>query len=168
MASSKDKEPTLSEKIDAFEQTISVYQERSSASGNIPAMEYGQGAEAGKATSTGSSQTIQPSNSDLICDIELAAKRCLKPGDYAYWLVYYKSLEIVVAPKDTDIFNAFISRAPEHQREAIASIDFRMRHTLGAELLRTGIAPLSVYLAPVDVRCPRKAKSRLSHLDGTH
>lgn len=154
--------------MEAFELTISVYQEKVAASGMISAMNYGQGAESGKATNTGSSQTITASDSDFICDVELAARRSLLKGDHSYWLLYYKSLDLVVAPSDTELLAAHIDTFPEHQRAAVASIDKRMRETLGEELLRIKVSPMSVYRKSVDVRAPRKPKGWLSHLDGTH
>lgn len=155
-----------SEAIKAFEFIVSSYQERVMNSGTIGAMAYDSGAEQGKATNTGSSQTVQPSNSDMICDVELAAKRSLKPSDWAYWKLFYKSCDVVVEPGDKELLAAHINSFSEMYREAVASIDRRVRVTLGAELKRCAIYPLNVYMSSVDVRNPRKAKGRWSHLYG--
>jgi hypothetical protein len=148
----------------AFEETICRYQECVAASGGIQCINYGKGAESGKSTHSGSSQTVKPSDSDFICDIEIQARRCLNSGELSYFNLYYKSCEVVVEPKDVDCLQQHIESFPEKYWAAVGSIDNRMRLKLGSRLLAVGVHPLNEYLASVDVRSQRKPKIRWSHL----
>lgn len=156
----------ISEALTAFENTISQFQERYMASGSIQAMQYAQGAEDGKSTHSGSSQTVQPSHSDFVADVEICARRSLSKSDHAYWTLYYKSCQVVAEPGDTELLAAHINSFDERHRVAVASIDLRMRTNLGARLLEVKVAPLNEYLKAVDVRAARRPKNRWSHLYG--
>ena len=149
---------------EAFESTVSKYQECVANSGYIGCMKYGKGADAGKSTHSGSSQTIKPSNSDFIADVEIASRRCLTSSELGYFNLYYKSCAVVVEPKYKDCLKAHIESFPEKYQSAVASIDNRVRIKLGSRLLETGIHPLNIYLVAVDVRAPRAGSHRLSHL----
>lgn len=149
----------------AFEETVCRYQECVAASGSISAINYGKGAEGGKSTHSGSSQTVKPSDSDFICDIEIAARRCLEPAELSYWNLYYKSCAVVVEPNDDmDCLQQHIESFPEKYQEAVGSIDNRVRLKVGLRLLATKVHPFNLYGLAVDVRCPRTSKHRWSHL----
>jgi len=153
-----------------FARTMFIYQETAISSGGLKAMEYSKGAESGKATNTGNSQNVQPSPSDLICDIELAARKALKPGDFSYFTLYYKTCDVVVQLPEAyeeldDCLENHVASFPEHQQAAVRSIDSRMREVLGAYFIQVGISPTKVYMGSVDVRSPRKPKRPWSHLD---
>jgi hypothetical protein len=148
--------PADSEALSAFESAICRYQESVASSGVLGAIQYHKGAEDGKATNTGSSQTIKPSTSDFIADIEIAARRSLDTGEHAYWTMFYKSCQVVVEPKDTGCLKEHIESFPEKYREAVASLDNRMRRKLGSRLIAVGIVPINKYLKSVDVRGGRE------------
>jgi hypothetical protein len=148
----------------AFEEIVCRYQECVAASGGIGCINYGKGAEAGKSTHSGSSQTVKPSDSDFICDVEIAARRCLESAELSYFNLYYKSCAVVVEPKDVDCLKEHIESFPDKYQEAVASIDNRVRLKLGSRLLANGIHPYNEYIQSVDVRAPRAGSHRLSHL----
>lgn len=157
--------------LDIFAKVGSVYQERNQASGGISAQEYSQGAEVGKATNTGSSQTVQPSSSDFICDVEIAARRCLNSGELAYFNLFYKSGAVVILvqdqfdPGNVDIcLEGHIHNFSDSQQAAVRSLDRRMRVKLGEQFYLVELHPTCEYMAARDVRCPRRPKIRWSHL----
>ena len=80
----------LSRKLEAFEDAISRYQEVVTTSGMISAIDYGQGAESGKATNTGNSQMVKVSDPDFIADVENATKRCLDTRELVHFNEIYK------------------------------------------------------------------------------
>lgn len=135
----------------AFEQCICAYQERVQASGTIQATDYEQGTEAGNATFTGRSCVVQPSISDFICDIEIAARRSLTTVELWYFNKYYKSCVVLVEEGNTEPLKNHIQSMPEKYRKAVAIVDGRMRAKMGARLIDVGIWPVEAYLAPEDV-----------------
>lgn len=154
--------------LSAFNCTVSEYQEMAYASNGLEAMEYGQGSEAGKATNTGSSATVKPSNSDFVCEIENAARRGLSVREYAYFKMYYKQALVVVE----DVSGADRDECLQaHQdtfsnRSDMAALDLSMRTKLGNRLISVGLYPSSEYFKPVDLRAKKPRKQKWSHLYG--
>lgn len=138
--------------LKAFDDIVSVFQEWVVSPCDVQAIKYGRGAEVGKATHVGNSKQIRPSASDFVCDVSLAARRCLTRDQYAYFRKYYESAYVVVVPEDVSSLQGHVDSFPESQRAAVASLDGKIRRTLGAELIRVGIYPFSEYVRPVDCR----------------
>lgn len=153
----------------AFGAVISKFQEQLASSGTLGAMQYGKGSDAGKATYTGAMAVIKPSDSDFICDVELAARRVLDKGELAVFNVKYKSCAVVVddtEPEGSDeCFEEHIFSYPEEKRVAVRRLDNRIREKLGKQLIEVGLYPVEEYRKPVDARRPkRKSQHRWSHL----
>lgn len=156
----------MSAETSAFERVVSRYQESRFSSGDLGAMAYGLGAEVGKATNTGSSSMITPSDSDFVCDVEIAAYRSLSYTELDYFNHYYKSGNVVVEQGDEGLLNAHLDSYPAESREQVAEFDLRMRTKMGARLIQIGLYPTEFYMETVDVRAPKPKKSRWSHLYG--
>lgn len=120
-------------------------------SGTIEATDYEQGTEAGNATFTGRSCVVQPSISDFICDIEIAARRSLTTTELWYFNKYYKLCVVLVEEGNTEPLQNHIQAMPEKYRKAVAVVDGRMRAKLGARLIDVSIWPVEAYLHPEDV-----------------
>lgn len=163
-----DKFPISETAYAEFARVVCKYQEARYGSGDLAAMLYEQGG--GKATNTGSSQTVKPSLSDMVADVDIAARRSLAPGEVAYWKTYYESgLVVVESPesmgdgKDVSL-EKHIASFTKSKRNAVRSLDFKVRYKVGCRLVYSGVSPIDVYMKPVDVRVPRKPKQKWSHL----
>jgi hypothetical protein len=157
----------------AFGSVMSVFQETYKASGTISAQNYAKGAGSGKATSTGNSQLVQPSGSDLTSDVCISARRVLDEYQIAYWDRYYKTGEVIVLPEeeiDPEVGDKFLAdhllRYSGDRRAFIMGLDWNMRVKLGERFIDVDIFPLDIYNRPVDVRDKKAPKNRWSHLYG--
>lgn len=140
-----------------FSWVMAVYQEFVTSSGNLQAVSYEQMASKAKVTNSGSSQTIQPSQSDLICDVELSAARILNSGELAYFKLFYKSGAVVVPSREDnettdECFEEHVATFPESRQEAIRRIDHRIRVKLGNHFKDIGLSPPRLYMKSVDCR----------------
>ena len=153
---------------EAFCSVVSAYQESRFSSGDLAATDYGRRAASGRATHTGSSQTVTPSTSDLVCDVEISAFRCLSEGELAYWETYYRpaSLLGVHYGEEGCGFTEHLKAWSIHLRSAVKVVDSRIREKLGGRFLDAGIAPLALYRAAVDRRGPKPGRGQWSHLYG--
>jgi hypothetical protein len=150
-----------------------AFQESYYSSGLLAATDYSKGGEVGKATNTGSSQTVTPSVSDFICDVTISARRVLDVYQLTYFERYYVSGEIVVIPTDDPdmvdgdrFLEAHLARYADDRREWIASLDYSMRLALGKRFIDAEMYPVRSYLEPVDVRRKKAGKTKWSHLYG--
>jgi hypothetical protein len=94
----------------------------------ISAINYGKGAESGKSTHSGSSQTVKPSSSDFIADVELAVIRSLNHSEWEYFVAIYKPVpvrtpvgvpsNVVESKPDKELFNT-ASRKQVHPEYVI-------------------------------------------------
>ena len=156
--------PTPKPYLLAFERIISEFQEAKDSSGLLSATDYSKNAEAGKATSTKNSQQIQPSVSDFICDVEIAARRSLTETQLAYFKRHYLSANVVVTVGEDESLRAHLSTYPESQQLEVLAFDIEMRQALGKRFVDVELFPYETYMQPVDVRRPAPKKIRWSHL----
>jgi hypothetical protein len=144
----------------AFQQVLSIYQEKAQSSGTIPVMDYATNIGAGEADHTGSSSLVRPSVSDFLCDVEIAGRRALTDSEFAYFKHFYLSGEVVVytqgdinqAGSDFTLDAHIESFREKGLADAVASLDRRVREKVGQRLFHLKISPLSAYMEPVDVR----------------
>jgi excisionase family DNA binding protein len=157
---------SISEQLAAFRSILSAYQEAGEASGSIKAIDHTE-PQGGKADHVSRTSMVRPTTSDLICEVEIAARRCLSSGELAYFTLYYKTADVVVntLPRGADdkALEEHVETFSEKQRPAVHSLDLRMRNKLGRRFIEIGLSPLSAYLEPRDVH-GRKLKTKRSNV----
>jgi hypothetical protein len=152
MPYSVDKAVDSTSAIIAFQTIISLYQEKSSSSGLIRAVEYNEKSQTGKVTFTGRSCVVKASDSDFICDVELVARKTLSPFEWGYFVKYYKSSNVVVISpedipaggKDEKLQEHIESYRPEGQ-ETVARFDKHFREKVGKALIQYRLATYGAY-----------------------
>ena len=139
--------------LTVFTQTISAYVEHKYSSFGLSGTDYNNAGQ-GKATHTGTAAVIRPTASDLVADVETAARVSLTEGEFAYFDTYYASSKLNAEPYGDmeSEFERHLEFWPEHLRSAVASVDRRVRVKLGQALLDRSVAPLCDYFAAVDGR----------------
>ncbi len=145
----------------AFRMVMPAFQEAYYTSWNHSgpkATDYSTNNGVGKATHTGRSCMVRPSDSDFICDVQIAAKRVLDTFELDYFNKFYDSCAVMVQ-SDSDVAEAGMDRAlaqhlagiPEDIRDEVVEMDASVRNKLGKRFIEVGISPLSEYRFPVDV-----------------
>lgn len=146
----------------AFNQVVSTYQEMAAASGSIKAIDHSDAPiEVGYASYTKRSPVVKPSLSDLICDVENNARRCLSPAEFAHWEAGYKSCAVVVNAdgRPDKSLERFIRTFPEGKWAVKRIVDSRMREKLSQRFKEVGLSVPSVYMQANDVH-GRKWKTK--------
>lgn len=170
---------TAEDSHSAFRDTISLYQEKVQGSGLIGCMDYAtSGNQGGKATNTGRSCFISASDSDFICDIEVAARRTLAEAEMLYFKKYYVSGQVVVLT-DADVrdegkdefLEGHINKFPEPWRPVVAVIDRVIREKVGRVLIQSALHKYhnyghgrDGYGRQRDNKTLRRKRDRWSHL----
>jgi hypothetical protein len=119
----------------AFETVMTRYQDVIATSGTIKCMNYANN-DKGKVDHALRSCMVKPSMSDFIADVDICARKSLSPLQHRYFVQNYRSLNVLV----------------EDQREApeCKILDQRVREHLGAQLVKSKLFPLTLYMEPVD------------------
>lgn len=116
----------------AFSSIVSFYQEHKHNGGLYPLAE---------------NATV--STSDLLCEVELAARRTLDSAELHHFEQYMKSGVLVVEDADSSEFDnelhTMLNSLPENLQEVTAATDARVRAKLGRHFIAAGIYPLSKY-----------------------